>query len=1003
MTPDAPVRDDAPGADDSLLADAIAEFLALRQAGRAPPIEQFIRERAGAGALLDSPLRTCLRVLAGEPRGAEGPGLPLEYGDYTLLREIGRGGMGIVYAARQKNPQRDVALKVLPPAARGRAELLERFRREVAITARLAHPAIVPILHAGEQGGMPWYTMPLLDGEPLDAVVRGLADHPARDAGSDRREAAIWAERFVAVARALHAAHQQGVLHRDLKPSNLFLARDGRLLILDFGLARDAGADALTLSSAPIGTPRFMSPEQVAGEPLDGRSDLFSLAATLYETLTLAPAFRGRDREQCFREILARDPTPPRRHDPRLPTDLVSIVMKALEKAPRRRYRDCGEFADDLARFVEGQPVRARPVGPLGRLARRAQRNPAAAAAVVVAALLGAGAIFGPLAASRRERASQERVVLARVRDRVATAQTMEAAAERARAEFEELARLAADERARVDPWTPLRARTRLLDLEARAAAARTARDEAIDGAVLELEFALQDRPGDGDARARLAALAVRESLAASEPERAKRFRQLVELHARERLPELDAPGWLTLDCKQEATRLHLFRYLEKGLVRVPVPWSPQLGAEPGYLERFDAGAPTAFFRIDSVAGRPGAGVALSAGDRLVRVCNVSCAFEPFVTTDLLRFDHDHVVEVWRDGASHELPLPRHSLVALTGSVELRDLFELPLGPRHDCGTLPITHLELPVGSYLALLTHDGLPPVRLPFTIERAQETACATEFWSAEEIGDGFVYVPGGRTRVGGDPIARDSLPTRSIDVRSFAIQRTEVTFGAYMEFTADWVKHHPEQGALEQVVPNGSVSGQSPMWTHDGSGAVVPSSQLAPKGSHIGLDQVRQIPVYCVKAEQALLYCAWKTEIESDGTWRYDLPTEEEWERAGRGADGRCFPWGDSFDWVLTHGVYSLPRSRVLQKGVTIYDVAPRPGGLVASDESPFGVRDLSGLQREYCRAPATPLGFVTRGGAWNDRLELSFRLAARYEVLRGDFAHEQNGFRMVRRFE
>ncbi len=1004
MSQAAPRRPDAPPTDESLLADAIGDFVTLKRSGQAPPLEQFVRERTSVHEALAEQLRACLRVLVGEPAEASGRLLPTQLGDFTLLREIGRGGMGVVYAARQKNPDRDVALKLLPPSSSGQAELLERFRREIAVTARLAHPAIVPIFQSGEAGGLPYYTMPLLEGAALDAVVQRMRDEPERAPAANARELALWVARFLAVARALHAAHAHGILHRDVKPSNLFLTSDGRLLILDFGLAHAFGEEALTRTAGAVGTPRFMSPEQVLARPLDGRSDLFSLAATIYEVLALAPAAPGNDREAIFRKVLARDPLPLRRHDPRVPVDLESIVAMALEKSPRRRYADASAFADDLQRFLDLQPVHARPIGPIGRLVRRAQRNPAAAAALVAATLLGVGAIVGPLLATERTRAGQERVVEARTRRHVDAARGDRERGEQLAGEVARLDARIAAERTRIPKWGALLDKAPLLDLETAKAAARTAAEQAVDQAVLEYEFALQERPDDGAARAEIGELVVREAIATDDPARADRFRQLVKLHAPEHVAELDAGGWLTLDTTPSDARLFLFRYEAKDLMLVPVPFSPGNGPASGYLDRFDTRTPTVFFRVDALlaTGSQGA-LPLRVGDRIARICHVSPSHEFFIRRDLVGFRHEHTLEVWRDGIPSEVRLPPQSVADLRGTVELREAFPLPTGSDNDCGPLPITRLPLPAGSYLALLELAGRPTVRLPFVIGRAQETACSTEIWPGDLIGDGFIYVPGGRVRFVGDPAVSDSLPIQEVELPGFAIQRTEITFGDYMDFVDAWRETHPEPQALKAVIPfDSTVDGQS-MWSYDEQRQLVLGKGFDPQGSKVTVADVRPIPLYGVSTEQAELYCQWRTDQESDGRWRYDLPTEEEWEHAGRGADGRLFPWGNRFDWTLTHGVYSVPRSDVLQSGVTINDVHPVPAGRVPTDESPFGVRDLAGLVREYCHSPAMPTGWVTRGGAWNERIEIYFHLASRSELLTGDRPNAATGFRMVRRYE
>jgi eukaryotic-like serine/threonine-protein kinase len=367
----------------------------------------------------------CVRLLRAALPGPP-PGRRL--GDFEVGRELGRGGMGVVYEARQVSLNRLVALKVLGGAAGLTGTAVARFRREAETAARLHHTNIVPIHATGEAGGVHYYAMELVAGPSLDRVLgelrrgsgagpltllkpaagpapTGAARHdptepgpPAGSSlGSDGRYFDTVARLVAEVADALHYAHLNGVIHRDIKPSNLLLSPDDRLRVNDFGLARLLEEPGMTVSGEFVGTPAYMPPEQIAaGRAVDRRTDVYALGATLYELLTLRPPFAGESRAEVLTQVLQNDPAPPRRVNPRVPRDLETVCLKALEKGPARRYPSAAEFAADLRRFLAGEPVTARRVGALGRVWKHARRRPVVAgllAAVVVLTLGGAGAV----------------------------------------------------------------------------------------------------------------------------------------------------------------------------------------------------------------------------------------------------------------------------------------------------------------------------------------------------------------------------------------------------------------------------------------------------------------------------------------------------------------------------------------------------------------------------------------------------------------------------------
>jgi WD40 repeat protein/tRNA A-37 threonylcarbamoyl transferase component Bud32 len=314
---------------------------------------------------------------AGSPASGDRPSLA----GYEILGELGQGAMGTVYKARQVSLKRLVALKVMRSARLTNPRVLARCRTEAEAAARLQHPNIVQIFEVGEQDGEPYLALELVDGGTLESKFGGKPQ-PARAA----------AELVETLARAMHAAHQRGIVHRDLKPANVLLTPEGVPKITDFGLAKVLeGEPGQTLPGAIVGTPSYMAPEQAAGKAREvgPAADVYALGAILYEALTGRPAFRGASLLDTLEQVRSEEPVPPSRLLPKLPRDLETICLKAMARAPARRYPSAGDLADDLRRFLNHEPIRARPVGPAERLWRWGRRHPARAGLVAaVSALL---------------------------------------------------------------------------------------------------------------------------------------------------------------------------------------------------------------------------------------------------------------------------------------------------------------------------------------------------------------------------------------------------------------------------------------------------------------------------------------------------------------------------------------------------------------------------------------------------------------------------------------
>jgi serine/threonine protein kinase len=448
--------------DEARVLKAVEEYCTAVQAGHKPTREEFLARHAE----IAGPLAKCLDGLefvytagtglsqfgTGEPATAADdvqPSAPL--GDYQIVREIGRGGMGVVYEAVQLSLGRRVALKVLPFAAALDAKQLQRFKNEAQAAAHLHHTNIVPVISVGCERGVHYYAMQYIEGQTLAAVIAELRQQaglerqdasqplsevakelvsgrlaPAKPCGSEPptgpyhgttspphhpttslrpdptppvaglstehsiKSAAYFrtvANLGLQAAEALEHAHQMGVVHRDIKPANLLVDVRGNLWITDFGLAHCQSQPGLTMSGDLVGTLRYMSPEQALAKRVvvDHRTDIYSLGVTLYELLTLELAFRGSDRQELLRQIAFEEPRPPRRLNKPIPAELETIVLKAMEKNPAERYATAQELAEDLRRFLEDKPIKAKRPTLLQQAVRWGRRHrPVVGAAVVV-------------------------------------------------------------------------------------------------------------------------------------------------------------------------------------------------------------------------------------------------------------------------------------------------------------------------------------------------------------------------------------------------------------------------------------------------------------------------------------------------------------------------------------------------------------------------------------------------------------------------------------------
>jgi serine/threonine protein kinase len=458
-----------PGLDDPRVVAALDEYLAALEAGNKPNRQAFLRRHAEVAEALAECLggmealhEASASGTGPQPLGAVAaewqPGTPL--GDFRILREVGRGGMGVVYEAEQLSLDRRIALKVLPFALTLDPRQLQRFKNEARAAAQLHHQNIVSVHAVGCERGVHFYAMQFIEGQSVAEVIAGMRQLPRRgkatlSGGPGRHRPGVSTGPFVPhpeappaetaaepvgalatvysknsaqfyrvvarlgmqAAEALEHAHQFGVIHRDVKPGNLLLDAHGHLWVTDFGLAQFQADAGLTQTGDLLGTLRYMSPEQAGGQRvlMDHRTDVYSLGATLYELLTLRPPFDGADRQALLRQILDDEPPPPHALEKSIPTELETIVLKALAKAPAERYTSARELADDLSRFLAHQPIRARRATAVQRLRKWARRHPSiVVAGFALCVLTAAGSLTSAALLRQRAQEAEDRFLLAR-------------------------------------------------------------------------------------------------------------------------------------------------------------------------------------------------------------------------------------------------------------------------------------------------------------------------------------------------------------------------------------------------------------------------------------------------------------------------------------------------------------------------------------------------------------------------------------------------------------
>ena len=863
-------------------------------------------------------------------RAAEGPG------KYSLGREIGRGGLGRVVEAVDAEIGRTVALKLLLDGAP--LDLVERFKREGRITARLEHPNIVPVHEVGHLPGLKasrgeiFFAMKKITGRDLADVLK---EFRAGKGGWTLRQLV---EIFRDVCRAMAFAHSKGVIHRDIKPSNVMVGEFGEVLVVDWGLAKDKSGDGsretggtataperaplLTLDGDIFGTPDYMSPEQADGriDLIDERSDVFSLGAVLYEILAGRPPFAGGTTTEILRRVIEGNPT--------RPTDLLKTLVPGTAAAAA---------GTPLHALPGSIPIELESVCLKALSSDRAARHPSAL-------LLGDEIqewLEGTREKERRERLAAERVADARLElDRWRELASASAAAGQ---EAKQLAR-------RVGTWEGEGPKRALWEAQDRQVSLRRESVEALARADGSLASALSLVPAHPDARRLRAEMAWDQFLGADlagDEEEALLALRVVERHNDGAFDaRLRGEGSLSV-----AARRFPCDCLERGRDVPPGdmswiahhPWSGRPSARTGMLSfpELESREPLRL-KVHGPACLP---VALD-GARV-------WAF---------RFEEDRrlLVPVTPPSPRGGMPVPAAVVDELFGQSPFR-----PRGPGIDLGVAPVAPRAWPIGSWLLVVAAPGRTPARMPVSVSRGEEARAEITLFREGELPRGFVAIGGGAFIGQGDPLVRDAQPAMILSIDDFLIGRDPVTCAEWEFYLEALSREDP--ALVTSVAPRETT--KSPIaWPEEGKSFRVPTAEWlasAPADVRARDWKLRNVsehwradwPLVGIPWVEALRHARWRSLREGR---LFTLAHDMQWEKAARGTDGRSFPWGRHFDGSFCNTVQS-------------HSGPPGPSGVDAfpKDESPWGVRGMAGNVSDWCldQPIAERPGVVAiRGGRW-----------------------------------
>jgi len=641
-------------------------------------------------------------------------------------------------------------------------------------------------------------------------------------------------------AQAIDHAHRQGVIHRDVKPQNMFVTKDGQVKVTDFGLARYEGDLRVTETGRTVGTPLYMSPEQIAGGnvPIDKRTDIYSLGVTLYEMLTFSVPFGGRSRDAIYRQILFDEPVRPRRVNRSLPVDLETIILKCMEKDPTLRYQAASELADDLSRYINGEPIWAKPPNVLTRADKWVRRNRAAAGIATAAVLLLVGTVGGLLAHQRTTRHSRAMRLLMTAREARADGRLKAASGRYSQA---------------LALWPGM--------LEAQREAGRV--DEQLEQAEKQRREAEQRRKAREETATGYALLSESRKLSADIEVKRGHVEEL-----RKAVENPDAAGSEQELWGGEADVDRLRKQQSQLATEAVGHLLSAVMLDPANDDAKAALADIYWQKLSAAAGRWQRGQ-VSHLAKLVAAYDVKGLY-----TEKLR----------GDGALEVRTSPAGASVVVSTYSERGPL--LVSENEQDLGQTPVRRFSLPRGSYLLTIRKPGYAETRCPVLIDRLEEEVLSITLYTEDEVGQGFVYIPAGKFLMGlisGTAAFGDAM--REVYADSFFIARHELTCGDYREFVNDLARHDTQK-ALAHVPRYRPETGH--YWElHDG--------RFIRKKQGLSPVEGPGMPIHSISYHDAVAYCRWRSRKEGV---TYRLPTCAEWEKSARGVDGRVFPWGNRF---------------------------------------------------------------------------------------------------------
>ncbi len=938
---------------------------------------------------------------------------------YIYDTELGRGGMGAVYATIDQDIRRKVAMKVMLPGVSSSTGHIKRFLEEAQVTGQLEHPNIVPIHDIGiDEESKIYFTMKLVKGETLEDIINRIGKG---DAGSKQKYSPVTLlQVFMKICDGVSYAHSKGVLHRDLKPENIMVGDFGEAMIMDWGLAKVLGRDDQpaggpaapeTAESDPyrtaagqiVGTPSYMSPEQACGDiaELDERSDIFSLGGILYKILTYQAPYRGKSAREALQKAQKRILQSPEIRAPQnmIPPELSAVCMKAMAREKDDRYQTAADLKNDLLLYLDGKSVSAKRDNILVRTKKWVLRNKIASAGIAAAIIC---LILGAAFTAAYEQQRRRETIAALLADAAGAQQR--GAYEKAEETYFAVLGLDSDNPAARRGIAQVSGKA--LALKNKRLAVQKAREakklfdsgryiDAYDAYVAT--FALD--PGSPQAREGLPRAAVM-----AEKQRARKKIQPLLASAAQMQSALESTESAIERLSDKVSRLKAqIRGYEPPEAKQPL-WKAQQDLSRKKIEKLDTEGKI-ISAYSTILGYDGS-------NAQARSALASLYYDKYTAAEQLRDRekmayYKELVLAFDDGGYSALLNKTGTLTITTEpAADSFHLFRYIEGPDRRLIPAPfsagayfsakqsedsaesagipqsfsadttvfkpagdilkttpfnrlqgLSALRLPPGSYLVIAGKAGCLKARIPVVIRRGEESSIKKiALYQEAAVPEGFVYIPRGPFIMGGDPDAIYPADRDVKDAPGFFLSEREVTVGEYLRFINYMERTIP--GSAEKYLPRQSAESGF-YWQKI--------------GSRYQSNFPAEWPVIGVSWNDAHAYCKWLTRSSRNKRWSFHLPEDWQWEKAARGADGRAYPWGNSFDYRFCSMAPSVKGKRD----------GPSPVSAFGMDRSVFGVHGLAGNVSEWCETffDKQQNIRITRGAAWSLADETYARCASR----------------------